>query len=419
MSQESKLSTVFKMIFGGKAHTSPQKKLIENEFLTAGLSLSSNTIFAQDIPLQNPNSTRWSIDSEGIVERVRLEIFPIQGTESTLGTHAFEIRLPSDYENHSNNPKKGSFPFTNGQVLEETIGLVQIISKGHYKEYLYDLYDENELLISPTDERDWIVYTNGGIIYQDIPPSNTSRNPKYLDCWIYIGDTVKKKIDVYKGAFSDYSTLKTKHPTAEKGDYAILDSTKSVWIWNTSVNNWIDTNANTSIVDGNMTDNVIELENGQSWDGGEKVTISRSEQITSTNTDPMIIDVNDDNTSVNLLSVDGSQLTRQKLGASKVLEISNVDGDAVTHDSFGSFFNDTDSEDYNANRLGADGNAEFNICENLYWDEADGKLKGSFLRLKFSGHYLTSIQPLKESITDNPFTVPVKPITIFSTEECP
>ena len=43
-----------------------------------------------------------------------------------------------------------------------------------------------------------------------------------------------------KGYFADLEALQEAYPTAEAGDYAILGSTDTVWIWDTDNSEWVD-----------------------------------------------------------------------------------------------------------------------------------------------------------------------------------
>lgn len=43
-----------------------------------------------------------------------------------------------------------------------------------------------------------------------------------------------------KGWFKDYDALHEAHPTGEDGDHAILDSTNTIWIWDSTTNDWVN-----------------------------------------------------------------------------------------------------------------------------------------------------------------------------------
>ena len=44
-----------------------------------------------------------------------------------------------------------------------------------------------------------------------------------------------------KGYFATSSDLTTAYPTAEAGDYAIVGSTDTVWVWEETTSSWVDT----------------------------------------------------------------------------------------------------------------------------------------------------------------------------------
>jgi len=56
-------------------------------------------------------------------------------------------------------------------------------------------------------------------------------------------------IDHYLGWFLDYAALVAAYPTAVDGDYAILGSTDTVWIWDTATMGWIDSGVVSAALD--------------------------------------------------------------------------------------------------------------------------------------------------------------------------
>lgn len=183
----------FKFAFN-KPHTSNDKQLLANEAYNIGPQLDTSIIFGQK-PQVNPPSNYY--DNDGIAERVRLPLEFVPGTDTSNGRHTFQARLPEDYEISSSNPKAGTGFFKNNQVLQFTTGSVQIISQfigGN--SYGASLFDQNSNNIPLLDQRQWIYYPLGGLVYQENPPSlgNSPQNPGFLDCWIYIGDTAEELI---------------------------------------------------------------------------------------------------------------------------------------------------------------------------------------------------------------------------------
>ena len=79
----------------GKAHTSNNKGLA-NEAKSSGLTVSANTVFSTDIPA-SPTATLYAVTG-GAVQYLRLSASFIPGSDTVAGRHAFELKLPDDYE---------------------------------------------------------------------------------------------------------------------------------------------------------------------------------------------------------------------------------------------------------------------------------------------------------------------------------
>ena len=45
----------------------------------------------------------------------------------------------------------------------------------------------------------------------------------------------------YVGTFETPAELVEAHPIGNEGEYADIDSTKTVWVWSDKANNWVDT----------------------------------------------------------------------------------------------------------------------------------------------------------------------------------
>ena len=52
------------------------------------------------------------------------------------------------------------------------------------------------------------------------------------------------------GYFADYTALTTAHATATAGDFAVLGSTDTMWVWDGATSAWVDTNKSPSIATG-------------------------------------------------------------------------------------------------------------------------------------------------------------------------
>jgi hypothetical protein len=185
----------FKKLFN-RPHTSNDKQLLANEGLFVGFQQDTSTIFANR-PSASPSGGTFQANTgsfftnDGVVEKVRLTLEFVSGTDTVNGRHGFRARLPSDYETSSSNPKKGTGFFVNNQILQNTTGSVQIVTEfvgGNG--YQQILRNQNLTQIPLLDPREWILYEFGGLIYQETPPAtgNTAENPGFLDCWVYIGD---------------------------------------------------------------------------------------------------------------------------------------------------------------------------------------------------------------------------------------
>ena len=109
----------------GKAHTSNDKGLA-NEGLPSGISMSKSTIFSSDVPPAPSASSLYTITGNA-VEFLRLSASFIAGTDTTAGRHGFELKLPDDYEAQSSNPRKGTYPYLNGQSIQITSGSLQLV----------------------------------------------------------------------------------------------------------------------------------------------------------------------------------------------------------------------------------------------------------------------------------------------------
>lgn len=183
----------------GKAHTSNDKD-VANEALPSGITVSSNTIFAQAIPSHTGSSLNYHILSnslgEGVVEFLRLSASFIAGSDTSDGRHGFALQLPDDYVSNSKNPKKGTDPFTNSRVLYLATGSLQLIPPSFDSDYEAKVYHtgSGQTQIPVLDARDWSLDYFNGIFFQQDPlgTGDQSTNPRYIDAYVYIGDFSNK-----------------------------------------------------------------------------------------------------------------------------------------------------------------------------------------------------------------------------------
>ena len=177
----------------GKAHTS-NIKVLSNEALPSGVTIAAASVFGQAIPT-SPNTASLYTITDSVVEYVRLSASFILGSDTSSGQHGFSLSLPDDYETQSSNPKKGSGYYTNGQVINSSIGGIQLVppSFGNsYEAKLYHTASSTETRIPLLDARDWNLDYFNGIVFQQDPPGTGyhAQNPTYVDAFIYIGDYV-------------------------------------------------------------------------------------------------------------------------------------------------------------------------------------------------------------------------------------
>jgi hypothetical protein len=174
----------------GKAHTSNDKGLA-NEPLPSGITISTATIFASTITASPSSASPYAIT--GNVEFLRLPCSFKSGTNTVAGRHGFEIRLPDDYVANSSNSKKGTGNFTNGKLLHDTGGTLQLITPPFATAYeakpFYGTVGSGTQ-IALLDARDWNLDYFNGVLFQQDPPGtgDHAQNPTYVEAFLYIGD---------------------------------------------------------------------------------------------------------------------------------------------------------------------------------------------------------------------------------------
>ncbi len=177
----------------GKAQTSNDKGL-SNEALPSGLTVSSETAFGEPITT-NPTDTLL-YDITGIAEYVRFESTFIAGSDTSSGRHGFELKLPADYESNSSNPLAGAYPFLNGQSINITSGVLQLIPPSFATAYMGKPFyggtsaKDSGTQIPLLDVRDWYLDYFNGVFFQQDPPGtgDHANNPDYLQGFLYIGE---------------------------------------------------------------------------------------------------------------------------------------------------------------------------------------------------------------------------------------
>ena len=200
LSDASKILISIKKLVG-KAHTSNEKD-VANESLPSGLTLGHNTIFGQTIPTHTGSVVLYDIiknsSNESVVEHIRLSASFIAGTDTSSGRHGFELKLPDDYESRSSNPKKGTYPFKNKQIVHITSGSLQLVPPSFDSDYEVKAYHTSSIQtqIPVLDARDWSLDYFNGIFFQQDPAGtgDQATNPRYVDAFLYIGNYLDEKI---------------------------------------------------------------------------------------------------------------------------------------------------------------------------------------------------------------------------------
>jgi len=186
LSSDTKIAISLKKL-QGKAHTKTQNELY-NEGLPSGITMDSSTVFGETPPI-NPNSALGDVTND-VVEKVRLTVTFINGSDTPAGKHGFKLSLPSDYETTSNNPKAGTGPFLNDAEIVSSNGLLQLVPPSF--DYRYEAVPYYGALASLTsvplaDPRDWNLDYFNGVLFQQDPPVDENENPTYVDAYLYIG----------------------------------------------------------------------------------------------------------------------------------------------------------------------------------------------------------------------------------------
>ena len=194
LDDSAKINLALKKI-QGKAQTSNQKDVF-NESLGSNVSIGAATIFGKTIPTP-VSSSYYTIIGE-TVEMLRFQVSPIAGTKDDAGLfQGFELKLPSNYEAASSNPRKGTGNFVNNKVLNTTNGALQLVPPSFNNGYTVKAYHTSSgagvtTEITPLDARDWVLDYFNGIIFQQDPPSDTDENPVFVDGFLYIKEFVNE-----------------------------------------------------------------------------------------------------------------------------------------------------------------------------------------------------------------------------------
>ena len=87
-----------------------------------------------------------------------------------------------------------------------------------------------------------------------------------------------------KGYFATSTALATAYPTAAEGDYAVVGSTDTIWVWDSSSNAWVDTDTKGQVTSVNNKTGAVNLtaqDVGAVYTGGKNVNVSAQNVISS------------------------------------------------------------------------------------------------------------------------------------------
>ena len=200
LSDTTKINASIKKL-SSLAQTSNNRGL-PNENLPSGLTVSADSVFAMPLP-SPPTATNLYDITDGTVEYLRFPVSFIVGSDTVNGRHGFELKLPAAYEANSSNPKAGTAPFVNSQVINSTIGSLQLIPRAYNDAYEIKPYYDGDASIGTgtqiplLDPRDWYMDYFNGVFFQQDPPGtgDDPSNPDYIEGFLFIGTAVQEAID--------------------------------------------------------------------------------------------------------------------------------------------------------------------------------------------------------------------------------
>lgn len=207
----------------GKTQTRPKLTDAEEAF-PSNVSVPGAGVFAESIP-REPGTDYFTLYSASAgapatVERVYFDLVGItdsiydggledsdEGGDSAQGeaTHAYYLKLPSNYETTSSNPNKGSGNFVNDKRLYLSKGGLQLVppfttdaglpgSSGN-NQYFVEIFTGDPTnpanKISETDAIDWqFDYYSGILFIQD----SASAAPVTASAYLYVGKYLDEKL---------------------------------------------------------------------------------------------------------------------------------------------------------------------------------------------------------------------------------
>jgi hypothetical protein len=210
----------------GRANTSNIKSDAQ-EVIGSNIQVGTQTIFGQDVPLSASriDFTIYSASNGGAAtaEYVVFTVSVITGTtydadsatggggdgSQSAGPHGYKLVMTGNYTALSSNTKKGTYPFTDGTLVHETLGKLQIIPPNFSQEspnpYILKIYeadgsDANQIgdEIPLLDEVDWTFDAYNGILF--LQDYDSGKIPAFARGFIYVGDYLSASLGNATGA---------------------------------------------------------------------------------------------------------------------------------------------------------------------------------------------------------------------------
>ena len=185
------------------------------EPLPSSVQVGASTIFSQDIPTA-PTTTSFTVQSASnggpaTVEYVEFTLVEVTGSTydansfdpdavaQTSGPHTYRLALTGTYQANSNNPRRGSWPYVDDQILHWSLGGLQLVpptfSNDIPNPYTLTIYSGSRDVddqIPLLDELDWqIDYYSGILFLQDYDPTKI---PTRAKGFIYVGEMLSASL---------------------------------------------------------------------------------------------------------------------------------------------------------------------------------------------------------------------------------
>lgn len=164
------------------------------------------------------------------------------------------------------------------------------------------------------------------------------------------------------GYYADLTALQTAHPTGTDGDFAILGSTDTIWVWDSGTSAWKDTDTKGQVTSVNGQTGVVTVDTlpDQTGQSGKFLTTDGTDASWS---DKPLVNTFSDSTSVGILSYENRAYPRNvvigsntRYTASTLSEGDSVwIGDSVNHPTLTSYW-----EAYNSVIIGSKAAAQNN-----------------------------------------------------------